>query len=178
MSTKTVYQLDYQGVFVGETEAFESPLEPGVFPLPAGCVSITPPSRDGMIAVWRNNAWELEKDCRGEIWYRETIPVTIDFVGDPAKSGFTATPPEPASPLLLDLTARQLRLGLLEIGIKPTDVTAAIEQLSDADREKAVIEWEYANTFQRRHPLIAMLAAHFHLTDEAVDDAWRFSMTL
>lgn len=98
-----------------------------------------------------------------------------------AFDGETWTPPEaPAAPPAPppDLTARQLRLGLLEIGIKPADVTAAIEQLPSPDKERAEIEWEYANTFQREHPLIAVLAAHFGLSKEAVDEAWEASAAL
>ena len=88
-------------------------------------------------------------------------------------------PPEPELvPKLIDLTPRQLRLGLLNIGIKPADVSAAIEQLPSPDREKAEIEWEYANTFQRDHPLIGILANHFGLSKEAVDKAWLASMAL
>lgn len=79
---------------------------------------------------------------------------------------------------LPDLTGRQLRLGLLNIGIKPTDVTTAIEQLPSPEKERAQIEWEYANVFQRDHPLIGVLAAHFGLSKEAVDEAWKASMVL
>lgn len=178
MRTKTVYQCDEDGVLLGPTEAFESPLEPGVFPLPAGCVAEEPPSEDGKIAVWSGDSWSLVTDCRGEVWYSEGLPVTVDFVGSPAERGLSPTPPlaPPAPPP--DLTARQLRLGLLEIGIKPSDVTAAIEQLPSPDKERAEIEWEYANTFQRDHPLITVLANHFGLSKEAVDKAWLASTAL
>ena len=38
MNTKTVYQLDEKGYLVGQTIAFESPLEPGIFHIPRNCV--------------------------------------------------------------------------------------------------------------------------------------------
>jgi hypothetical protein len=38
MNTRTVYQLDEEGYLVGQTIAFESPLEPGIFHIPRGCV--------------------------------------------------------------------------------------------------------------------------------------------
>lgn len=38
MNTKSVYQLDEEGYLVGQTIAFESPLEPGVFHIPRGCI--------------------------------------------------------------------------------------------------------------------------------------------
>jgi hypothetical protein len=42
MQTKTVFQLDDEGFLIGETVADESPLDEGVFLLPAGCVEIDP----------------------------------------------------------------------------------------------------------------------------------------
>lgn len=41
---KIVSQLDESGYFFGPTVADESPLEPGVFLIPGGCVDIDPPS--------------------------------------------------------------------------------------------------------------------------------------
>ena len=43
MTTITVFQCDPAGWFAGPTEAHESPLEPGVFHVPAGCVEDAPP---------------------------------------------------------------------------------------------------------------------------------------
>ena len=49
MHTKTVYQLDPSGFLIGPVQADESPMEPGVFPLPFGCVDAGPlPPVDGM----------------------------------------------------------------------------------------------------------------------------------
>lgn len=58
MSTKTVYQLDPLGYFVGEASARESPLEPGVWHLPAGTIEVKPPSvADGQRARWIGGDW-------------------------------------------------------------------------------------------------------------------------
>jgi len=61
MNQITVYQTNYSGLFVGETVADESPLEPGVFPLPAGCVETAPPEEwpDDQWPRWNGVAWEL-----------------------------------------------------------------------------------------------------------------------
>jgi len=61
MNSKTVYQLDRAGHFVCETEADESPLEPGVFLIPAGCVETAPPSEwpEDQWPRWNGFKWEL-----------------------------------------------------------------------------------------------------------------------
>ena len=47
MNTKTVYQYDLAGMYVGQTDADESPLEPGVFLIPARCAEVSPPEPHG-----------------------------------------------------------------------------------------------------------------------------------
>jgi hypothetical protein len=61
MNTKTVYQTDEDGFYIGETIAFESPLEPGVYHIPRGCVEVQPPEvsfkeRPRLV----NNVWVKE----------------------------------------------------------------------------------------------------------------------
>ena len=60
MTTKQVSQLDADGFFVGVTVADESPLEPGVFLLPAGAVDApVPVIPEGQRAKW-DGAWVIE----------------------------------------------------------------------------------------------------------------------
>lgn len=60
MSTKTVYQYDLAGVYIGQTDADESPLEPGVFLIPARCVEVAPPNFSGdQRPRWNGAKWEL-----------------------------------------------------------------------------------------------------------------------
>jgi hypothetical protein len=75
MTTKIVSQLDHAGYFVNATVADESPLESGVFLLPAGCVDIAPPTE-----IPANNKVLFS----GQEWLFEPIP--------------TVTPPQPAEP--------------------------------------------------------------------------------
>jgi hypothetical protein len=56
---KTVYQLDQTGAYLGETIAHESPLEPGIYLIPGGCVETAPPeTKEGQVAVW-DGVWTL-----------------------------------------------------------------------------------------------------------------------
>lgn len=71
-----------------------------------------------------------------------------------------------------NLTARQLRLGLLSLG-KLNDVPTAIAALPSPEREQADIEWQFASEFRRDHPLIVQLIPILGLQDEAVDAVWK-----
>jgi len=60
-TAKLVAQLDSQGLFLGETMAHESPLEPGVWLIPAGAIDEPAPEiPEGQQARWVNNAWTFE----------------------------------------------------------------------------------------------------------------------
>lgn len=72
-----------------------------------------------------------------------------------------------------NLTARQFRLGMLAGGILSTDIVAVIEGMPDGvAKESAKIEWEYATTFSRLHPLVVQLSTSLGFTPEAVDELW------
>lgn len=58
---KQVIQLDKEGYFVGLTSADESPLEKGVFLIPANCVEAPEPNAiNGKRAKWDGAAWTYE----------------------------------------------------------------------------------------------------------------------
>lgn len=58
--TKTAYQFDAAGLYVGQTVADESPLEPGVYLLPARCTLTAPPeATEGKWPRWNGAAWQL-----------------------------------------------------------------------------------------------------------------------
>lgn len=61
MNAKTVFQTDRAGLYVGPVEADESPLEPGVFHMPARAVETAPPDTwpDEKWPRWNGVAWEL-----------------------------------------------------------------------------------------------------------------------
>lgn len=106
MATKTVYQLGQDGTYLGAATAYESPLEPGVFHVPAGCVNEAPPDASaGQTAIWSEGVWRLVADHRGETWYLGRDPVVIDFVGDPSTRGLNLGAP---APTLDDLRAAKL----------------------------------------------------------------------
>lgn len=56
-----VYQYSPAGLYQGETEADESPLEPGVWLMPARTSPVAPPTEipEGRWPRWSGVAWEL-----------------------------------------------------------------------------------------------------------------------
>ena len=60
MKQKIVYQYDLAGMYTSQTDADESPLEPGVFLIPARCVEVAPPEFSGdQWPRWNGAKWEL-----------------------------------------------------------------------------------------------------------------------
>lgn len=60
MTAKAAYQFNSAGVFIGTTDADESPMEAGVFLLPAGCTFAEPPAATtGKVARWNGSTWAL-----------------------------------------------------------------------------------------------------------------------
>lgn len=87
--------------------------------------------------------------------------------------GANAWVPSVTQEVYPNLTARQLRLMLLNVGITPAMVAAEIAAIADeTDRAAAEIEWEYASSYERTHPLIDQMAAAFSLPPEQVDTLW------
>lgn len=92
---------------------------------------------------------------------------------DPMLEGVTIAPYVAPPAPLVPITARQLRLALLGAGITPAQVDAQIAALPSPAREAAQIEWEYATTYAREHPLIAQIGAALGMTTEQIDALWR-----
>ncbi len=79
--------------------------------------------------------------------------------------------PEERRARMPNLSARQLRLGLLHLG-KLDGVSVAIGALPEPEKSQAQIEWDYASEFRRLHPLIVQLIPILGLTNEQVDPVW------
>lgn len=61
MTFKLAYQCDHAGLFVGTTQADESPLERGVYHTPAGCTLTPPPDEwpETKWPRWTGRRWDL-----------------------------------------------------------------------------------------------------------------------
>lgn len=106
------------GEYLESVDAQESPLEPGVFLVPAYATQQAPPAAiAGHVWCWRENAWNAVEDHRGErLWDASGAEVTVRGLG-PLPEGLSASPPEPdpnagldAQILALEATVTQRRL--------------------------------------------------------------------
>lgn len=68
MSTKTAYQGDANGFYIGETLADESPLEPGVWLIPGGALEAAPP------LTWPDDKWPRIKGKKWALAYLPKAP--------------------------------------------------------------------------------------------------------
>lgn len=71
------------------------------------------------------------------------------------------------------ISARQVRLWLLNNGIQLSQVENAIDTINDPLlRESTRVEWEYAPYIERNHPLIESLGQYLGLNSNQIDQAF------
>lgn len=107
--------------------------------------------------------------------------------GNPKAEFYLPVPPKPAenavwgagewiipAPVIpASVTARQIRLWLVQHGVSLAAVEAAIDAIPDQlQRDMVRVEWEYAPYVERSHPMLLPLAAALGLTGEQVDAAF------
>lgn len=87
--------------------------------------------------------------------------------------------PEEIRDAMPRISPRELQLTLLNHGISPDQVLAAIMSMpAGIDRDRARIEWEKATYFKRNHDLIDTLGAVFGFTPEQIDAMWEEAQTI
>lgn len=87
--------------------------------------------------------------------------------------------PEPPALAFPTLTRKELRNGLLSIGITSAEVEAQIAVIPDQlEREAAMIDWQDTKDYRRDHPLVVEIAEAMSLPPSQVDDLWRWAATI
>lgn len=77
------------------------------------------------------------------------------------------------------LTARQLRLWLIDAGLTLAAVEAQIAAILDETAQaKARVEWEYATAYHHDHPLVLQFGAALGLDQVKIDAAFRAAALL
>lgn len=104
-------------------------------------------------------------------------PLKLGDNYQPVDGGWQYVEPEPAPVPLLPVTRRQLRLTLVRNGISLGAVEALIAGMPEGlQKDEAQIEWQDAQTFDRQHPTLLLIAQALGLTPEAVDAMWLDAM--
>lgn len=153
--------------FEGETEADQSPLEPGVFLIPANATSTAPHAVTGKhVNVFENNEWVIKQDNRGTYWSIGGEQHDITEVGVLPDPTWLITQPAVIPTVL---TMRQARLALHAAGLL-TQVAGAIDALAEPLKTQAAIEWEFSTEVQRNRPLVQTIAAALSLSETQLDD--------
>jgi hypothetical protein len=67
------------------------------------------------------------------------------------------------------VTMKQARLALLQAN-RLAQVEAVIASLSEPDKSRALIEWEYSATIERDNPVLLQIAAAIAMPDQEIDD--------
>lgn len=71
------------------------------------------------------------------------------------------------------ISARQIRLWLINNGIQLSQVEAAIDSIQDPlTRETIKVEWEYAPYVERNHPMLVPLGQVLGLSEQQIDTAF------
>lgn len=186
MNTKTVYQTNHLGLYVGPALADESPLEPGVFMIPAGCVEQPPPSDipEFKAAHWNGEAWQLVDYFEGLVVYNTTTrePLTLTGVG-PIPHGYTIRPPGPDQVWknyrwIDDLNAQLAKLYTLKM--EAVNAGCAVAIVSGFTADALGKPYRYESTLEDQINLTGMvlsgLAAPwpcFDMTEEAPEKTFR-----
>lgn len=98
--TKSVCQLDSDGIYIGQTEAeLDTYARDGSYLIPGGCIDTAPPeANENQAARWTGSSWEYIPDYRGKTAYQtaDGQAVMIEQVGTLPEGLTLAAPPTPS----------------------------------------------------------------------------------
>ena len=145
------YQTNREGFFTGIVEADESPLEQGVYLIPAGAVEIEPPSfGPGSAARWTGDAWQIV-----------ALP---------------DAPPAPTPAELLAAWRERTSVSAFQAkeALEARGKLAAAEAAATAAGGRTLRAWNTATEYARLSPAILALAPAIGITDPAdLDELFR-----
>jgi hypothetical protein len=77
-----------------------------------------------------------------------------------------------------DVTPRQIRLALLQLGITDAIITAAINTMPSPTKDAALIAWEYSTAFQRNNQFVPFIGHILSYDSIQLDNLWLSAGTL
>lgn len=133
---------------------------------------VDPASREIINVVLASEGWEPEKPFAAF----EDTGEGFAMGGRISRGGKYTPPPEPERPPPPEpdrISRRQLRLWLLDQGIRDADVLKAIGKLKGRASEIAMIEWQDSTEFHRSNSTLAQIATALGITDEVLSQGFR-----
>ena len=151
--------------YLGPNEADESPLEPGVFLIPADATTTEPPAQqEGFVRRFTNGAWGYspieEPDAEPTPEPEPYVPETISD-----RQFFQAL-------AIRELITKAEALAAVSTGTLPAAMEAMLAGMSDDEEFAARMLLQGATTFKRSHPLTQAFGSGFGMTPEQIDELW------
>lgn len=159
------------GEYLGSSEADESPLEEGIFLIPAGATDIAPPApQEGFVVRFAGGAWGYSPIEAPELPpTEEPTPYTPPSISDRQFFHILA---------IDSLITEAEALTAVKTGDAPAAFETFIESLPEGERFNARMLLEGATTFERNHPLTAAFGGMYGMTSGEIDDLWRRASAL
>lgn len=157
--------------YVGTDFADESPLEPGVWLIPAHATDIAPPEpSSGFVRVFTGSGWSYQSiDEPGS----DPVETPEDFVPNKisrrqffqqlAMSGMITT---------------EEALAAVQVNAIPAAMNAFLDTMEPAAKFSAQMNLCGASVFERDHPLVIAYASTMGLTSEQIDALWKAAYAL
>jgi hypothetical protein len=103
------------------------------------------------------------------------LPFTVvgqGVIEDAQEGDFPPPPPAPA-PVPESVSPRQIRQALTQVGLR-----SVIEESINGGDQNAKDWYEYATSFERKHPIVLGMAQALGITEQQLDDLWRLAASL
>lgn len=142
------------GAYLGAGLADESPLQPGVFLVPAHATVIPPPlEQDGFVLRYADGVW---------------VYSPTEDADEPPSDLPPTTPPS--------LTRLTFWLAAAEIGVTKAGIRAHIDAMPEGvEKFQALAYFEEAQVYRREDPLLIQMAAVEGITEPQLDALWAWA---
>lgn len=157
-----IYNYTEDGFYIGASEADESPLENGVYLIPAMATEVPPPeTTTGSIPKWVGTAWVL-------------VETPLD---KPVEQAPTLTDEERLIQWRNEVSVSRFQAlaALLQAGLLDDIETYMASETTDAFTKLA---WKEVLVFNRVSPLVTSIGHLFGLYETQIDDLFRFAETI